>query len=118
MSDQRKEETSKPWGSYKVLYRDTGFCVKHIEVKPGERLSLQRHLRRAEEWIITRGEGLVRISDEKRRVTSGDTIRIDVEQVHRIENVGNEMLVFVEVSLGDYIEEDDIERIEDDYNRA
>ena len=96
MSGANEQSVDKPWGLYRVLFRDKGFCVKHIEVKPGQRLSLQRHFRRSEEWVITRGEGLVQIGDTEKQVSSGDAVRIEIGEVHRIKNIGQEQLIMRE----------------------
>jgi len=110
-------KVAKPWGNYEVLRVEDGFQVKRIEVNPGHRLSLQKHARRAEKWTITRGNGVVTLGDQQILVTPGSVIEVPMESKHRIENTGNQPLIFVEVQLGDYLGEDDIERIEDDYRR-
>ncbi len=112
------EVYEKPWGTYEVLHRGEGFQIKRIEVMPGMRLSLQRHSKRSEKWILTQGTGVVTLGDKSISVERGSVIDIPVQAVHRIHNTGHEMLIFIEVQLGDYLGEDDIVRIEDDYKRA
>ncbi|MGH6948132.1 MAG: phosphomannose isomerase type II C-terminal cupin domain [Kiloniellales bacterium] len=108
----------RPWGSYQSLAEAPGFQVKRIEVTPGKRLSLQRHARRAEHWVIVSGLARVTRNDEVRELGAGDHVDIPLGAAHRLENPGREPLVLIEVQLGDYLGEDDIERLADDYGRA
>ena len=109
---------NKPWGNYKVLL-DSEYCkVKVITVYPGERLSLQRHFKRTEHWFIVQGKALVTIGNKKLLLLQEDHTNISVEEWHRIENTGEEDLVFIEIQTGSYFGEDDIERKDDDYGRA
>lgn len=107
----------KPWGSYEVLRVEAGFQVKRIEVHPGHRLSYQTHARRAEKWTVVRGSGRVILNDREFAAPAGSFFEIPVGVRHRIQNTGSESLIFVEVQLGDYLGEDDIIRLEDDYRR-
>lgn len=107
----------RPWGKYTVLLNAEDHKVKEITVNPGQRLSLQRHMKREEHWFIHRGEALVTINGVVHRLSVGQYIDIPRECVHRIENPGEKALVFIEIQTGDYFGEDDIERIEDDYVR-
>lgn len=111
-------KVTKPWGNYEVLRVEEGFQVKRIEVNPGHRLSYQTHKQRAEKWIITRGCGVATVENKRIRAEIGQVIDIPLEAKHRIENIGEEPFVFIEVQLGDYLGEDDIIRIEDDYHRS
>lgn len=107
----------RPWGEYKIL-EDSDECkVKRISVFPGSRLSYQYHHRREEVWILVKGSGIVTVEDEIRAVSKGSIVHIKKEQKHRIENTGEENLEFIEVQLGEYFGEDDIIRLQDDYNR-
>jgi len=108
---------SKPWGMYQTLYIEAGFQVKRIEVNPGCRLSLQKHSRRAEKWTIVKGVGKAIVNGEEIAVSPGSVIAVKTGEVHRMWNTGMDKLVFVEVQLGEYLGEDDIVRIEDDYDR-
>lgn len=109
----------RPWGIYSNIYeKEDGFKVKRISVNPGQKLSLQLHHRRAEHWVVVQGEGIVQLDDEFKNVKKGDHIYIKVEQKHRIECTSEEPLIFIEVQIGDYLGEDDIERFEDIYGRA
>lgn len=112
------DESKRPWGFYTVLADEPDHKVKRIHVDPHRRLSLQRHRQRAEYWTIVAGEGVVTRNDEEIPVTGGSTVVIPRGARHRIENRGDTPLVFIEVQLGTYFGEDDIERFADDYGRA
>lgn len=107
----------RPWGLYVVLANEHDMKVKRITVRPGHRLSLQRHQKRDEHWFIHHGTALVTLDGEDHKLTSGQSINIPRNSVHRIANVGDLDVVFVEIQTGDYFGEDDIERLEDDYLR-
>ncbi len=111
-SDQR------PWGNYTVLLKDTNFQVKRIEIKPRLRFSLQKHMKRAEKWIVTAGAGVATVGDKQVPVQRGSFIDVACGQVHRMHNTGDQPLVFIEVQFGDYLGEDDIIRLEDDFSRT
>jgi mannose-6-phosphate isomerase-like protein (cupin superfamily) len=111
-------EDRRPWGRYKVLEESPGYKVKRIEVLPGTRLSLQRHTHRSEHWTVVEGAGLVTRGDRSRTLGSGESIDIGRQVIHRMENRTASPLVFIEVQRGDYLGEDDIERLEDDFDRA
>ena len=113
-----QETDQRPWGSYTVLDDEPTFKVKRIEVLPGKRLSYQRHARRSEHWFIVHGTAVVTLDGERRQVTSGDVVDVPVGTNHRIENAGDDQVVFVEVQHGEYFGEDDIVRLEDDYGRT
>lgn len=103
---------------YEVLEDADTHKVKRIEVHAGKRLSYQRHQQRAEHWIVVQGRGVVTLDSERHELGPGDAIDVPLGAAHRIENVGDGELVFVEVQLGSYFGEDDIERLEDDFGRA
>ncbi len=108
----------RPWGSFTVLEDDGTHKVKRLEVLPGRRLSYQRHERRAEHWFVVTGTAAVTLDGEIHVRRAGDAIDIPRGAAHRIANVGDTALVFIEVQHGDYFGEDDIERLEDDFGRA
>jgi mannose-6-phosphate isomerase len=108
----------RPWGSYVVLGAGDGYQVKRIVVQPNQRLSYQRHTHRSEHWFVIRGSGELLLDGQMREVGVGDSVDVPVGGSHRIGNTGVEPLVFIEVQLGDYLGEDDIERLEDDYGRT
>lgn len=110
-----KEE--RPWGRFFVISEEQNFKIKKIEVEPNKRLSYQFHNKRSEYWIVIQGEGLIVLNDINSKVKKGDTVFIKKTDKHRIQNEGDKMLVFIEVQTGSYFGEDDIVRIQDDFNR-
>ena len=112
------EEASPPWGRWVVLDDDDAFKVKRIEVLPGKRLSYQKHFKRAEHWYVVKGQARVTRDGQDHLLGEGACINIGREALHRIENVGSDLLVFIEVQRGEYFGEDDIVRMEDDFGRA
>ncbi len=112
------ERDERPWGSYEVLVDAPDHKVKQILVKPGKRLSLQKHARRSEHWFVVRGSGVVMLDGAPVKVGPGVAVDIALGASHRIENTGAADLVFVEVQHGEYFGEDDIVRLEDDFGRA
>jgi mannose-6-phosphate isomerase len=112
------EKQNPPWGTWSVLQDEPDFKVKRIEILPGKRLSYQKHLQRYERWEVVRGEGKVTLDGGEHIVKRGDGITIPAGALHRFENTGHEMLVFIEVQRGDYFGEDDIVRVEDDFGRT
>jgi mannose-6-phosphate isomerase-like protein (cupin superfamily) len=114
----RGETDQRPWGSYEVLEESAGYKVKRLEVKPGKRLSLQRHSRRSEHWVVVRGTADVICGDRKLQLKEGEHIHIPPETNHRLGNSTTGLLALIEVQLGDYLGEDDIVRLEDDYQRS
>jgi mannose-6-phosphate isomerase len=107
----------RPWGNFTVLDEGADYKVKRIEVLPGKRLSYQRHFRRAEHWLTVGGRAKVTLDGADILLSAGDAIDIPVGAAHRIENVGDVRLVFIEIQRGDYLGEDDIQRLQDDYGR-
>ncbi|MBI5787725.1 MAG: glycosyltransferase [Candidatus Schekmanbacteria bacterium] len=114
---KHKREDYRPWGHYEVLADEPGYKVKRITVLPGKRLSLQYHHRRTEHWVIASGEALVTLDDLQVYLKTGEAIDIPREAKHRIENPGECPLLFIELQRGDYLGEDDIIRIDDDFGR-
>lgn len=107
----------RPWGTFTVLDEADSFKVKRIEVLPGKRLSYQKHAQRAEHWFVVQGTAKVTLDDRDIIVAPGESIDIPVGSAHRIENAGNDLLVFIEVQRGVYLGEDDIIRLQDDFGR-
>ena len=112
------EESNRPWGKYTVIKDESNFKLKIIEVNPGQRLSYQYHNKRSEVWTIVEGNGEVVIDGKKNSLKYGDCIKIDKKSKHRIYNNSDAILKFIEVQTGSYFGEDDIVRIDDDYNRV
>ncbi len=106
----------RPWGRWEEYLNEDGYRVKRIIVHPGQRLSLQRHKLREEHWVVAKGEGLFHLDGDERTVSVKDSVYIPVGGVHRITNPGNENLIIIETQLG-ICDEDDIERLQDDYGR-
>lgn len=109
-----KEE--RPWGTFEVLAEGPTFKIKVIKVNQGHRLSLQRHKYRAEHWLIVEGHALVEIDGERSMVAPNESVDVDYGVTHRIGAPQGDV-TFIEVQTGSYFGEDDIERLEDDYNR-
>lgn len=107
----------RPWGTYTVLEESTGYKIKRIEVKPGKRLSLQKHFHRNEHWIVVSGTATVTVGDEKRYVRPNESTYIKMGEIHRLENEGKIPVVLIEAQVGEYTGEDDIVRIDDDFKR-
>lgn len=107
----------RPWGRYFKLYQESGVWVKRVEVNPNGRLSLQCHHQRSEKWIVVKGHGLAVVDGQEYEMMPGVILDIPIEAQHRIGNIGDEQLVFIEVACGPYLGEDDIDRIQDDYAR-
>ena len=108
----------RPWGSYQSVDAGDRHQVKRIVVKPGQRLSLQRHYHRSEHWIVVRGAARVTVNELVKTVHENESIYIPIGAVHRLENPGKILLELIEVQTGSYLGEDDIIRIEDDYRRS
>ncbi len=113
----QREEDHRPWGYYVVLADEADHKVKRIVVNPGHRLSLQRHRRRSEHWYMVEGNATATIGKDEVPVGAGQSVDIPRLSWHRIANTGTVDVVFIEVQTGDYLGEDDIERVEDDYGR-
>jgi mannose-6-phosphate isomerase len=108
----------RPWGNFTVLDEGEDYKVKRIEVLPGKRLSYQKHARRAEHWFIVQGVAKVTLDDREILLNPSQYVDIPVGAAHRIENPGDVKVVFIEVQRGDYLGEDDIVRLQDDFGRS
>jgi mannose-1-phosphate guanylyltransferase / mannose-6-phosphate isomerase len=108
----------RPWGSYQSVDMGDRHQVKRIIVKPGGRLSLQKHHHRSEHWIVVQGAARVTVNEMDKTVHENESIYIPIGAVHRLENPGKIALHLIEVQTGSYLGEDDIIRIEDDYRRS
>ena len=111
-------EVIRPWGRYRILKQGEGFKIKSILVEPGARLSLQMHRRRTEHWVVLRGCAEVTLGDRVFTVRAGESTYVPILTRHRLANIGSAPLEIIEVSNGDYLGEDDIERFADDYGRS
>ena len=115
---QNHLKVHRPWGSYQSVDHGDRYQVKRITVKAGDRLSLQKHHHRSEHWIVVRGTAKVTIDELVKTVHENESIYIPIGAVHRLENPGKILLELIEVQTGSYLGEDDIIRIEDDYQRS
>lgn len=107
----------RPWGEYEILLETQDCKVKKITVKPDQRLSYQYHLKRSETWVVVAGVLTVVLDEMTYDLHPGDSIDIPVDSRHRAWNRNTEDTQFIEVQTGTYFGEDDIIRLEDDYNR-
>ncbi len=107
----------RPWGSYTVIEEGEGYKVKKVLVRPGQRLSLQRHSRRSEHWVVVKGEALVTVGEKSEVLRPNQSTYVPVGAVHRLENTTANILEIIEVQVGEYLGEDDIERLDDAYGR-
>jgi mannose-6-phosphate isomerase len=107
----------RPWGSYQTLALSPGYQVKVIIVQPNGRLSLQKHFKRAEHWVIVSGSPTVTVGEKTAVYRVNQSVYIPQESKHRIENLTHEVCTLIEVQIGDYLGEDDIVRFEDIYGR-
>ncbi len=119
----RKEATEhrrayRPWGHYEGLILGQRFQVKKIQVRPGAKLSLQKHFHRAEHWVVVSGTAIVRRDAEEIMLRENESVYLPLGCVHRMENPGMIPLELIEVQVGSYLGEDDIVRYEDTYGRA
>lgn len=107
----------RPWGTYTILEDTPGYKIKRIVVHPGKRLSLQKHFHRSEHWIVVSGTATVTVGDETILVRPNESTYIKMGEIHRLGNDGKIPVVLIEAQVGEYTGEDDIVRIEDEYNR-
>lgn len=108
----------RPWGTYTVLEESPGYKIKRIEVKPGKRLSLQKHYHRNEHWIVVSGTASVTIGSNTRYIRPNESTYIKMGEIHRLENEGKIPVVLIEAQVGEYTGEDDIVRLQDDFKRG
>ena len=124
LKDSDREEADihrkvyRPWGDYESIDQAERFQVKRITVKPGERLSLQKHHHRAEHWIVVNGTAVVTCDDKEFLLSENESTYIPIGSIHRLENPGKIPLELIEVQSGTYLGEDDIERFDDKYGRS
>lgn len=107
----------RPWGTYTILESEDKYKIKRIVVKPGKRLSLQKHLHRSEHWVVVSGTATVTIGEQTQLVRPNESTYIPIGEIHRLENKGKLDLVLIEAQVGEYTGEDDIIRFEDNYGR-
>lgn len=108
----------RPWGTYKTLELGNGFQVKIITVNPGGKLSLQKHAKRSEHWIVVQGALNITVNSDIKSYNIGEHLYIPIEALHRMENITNQPAAIIEVQVGSYLGEDDIVRVDDVYGRS
>lgn len=114
--DEHKR-VNRPWGWFETLEESDSFKVKRIQINPGKSISLQRHQKRSEHWVVVQGKAIVQQDNEEYELSMNESTYIHKNQVHRLSNKKNEILKIIEVQSGEYVGEDDIERLEDSYGR-
>ncbi|MBP5398845.1 MAG: phosphomannose isomerase type II C-terminal cupin domain [Alphaproteobacteria bacterium] len=112
------DKDTRPWGTWEVLSCGENFCIKKIIVNPQAKLSLQLHHHRSEHWIITKGIASVALGDSILEKKPFEHVYIPQETKHRMTNPGSQPLEFIEVQTGEILDENDIIRFEDIYNRV
>lgn len=115
---QEHRTTYRPWGGYTRMLEGHNFQVKRIFVKPGKRLSLQRHQHRSEHWVVVRGAAEVTLGEKTFPLNANESVYVPATTVHRLANTTNLPLEIIEVQTGSYLGEDDIERLEDEFGRT
>jgi mannose-6-phosphate isomerase-like protein (cupin superfamily) len=108
----------RSWGYFSIIEERKGYKVKSVNVSSGKRSSYKKHARRSENWVVVRGIGLVTLDERKIILKAGNSVEIPPGAAQRIENPGIETLILIEIQIGDYLGEDDIERLEDDFGRV
>jgi len=111
-------EVHRPWGSYTELERNNSYKIKRVTVNPGKKLSLQLHNKRSEHWVVVSGVADVTLGDKFFQLKSGESTFVSPKSKHRLGNSQKEILEIIEVQIGNYLEEDDIVRFDDDFNRV
>ena len=115
--NQVGEIYTRPWGTYRTIEQKDNYQIKHIVVKPDKRLSLQYHFKRDEHWTVIKGHGIVELDGKEHVLSVNSSIFIPKEAKHRMTNKTSEDVEFIEIQIGDYLGEDDIVRVEDDFGR-
>jgi glycosyltransferase involved in cell wall biosynthesis len=115
--EKEKREEKRPWGGYKILESESSFKAKKIWIDPGQRLSYQKHRHRNEHWLLIEGKAKAVLDGKEIYLEAGDSIDIPQGSAHRIGNIGESLLSFIEIQRGDDFSEDDVIRLEDDYGR-
>jgi len=109
---------ARPWGTYQTLALGENYQIKTITVKPGGRLSLQKHAQRSEHWVVIKGQPTITIDENIKTYQVNEHAFISVGALHRMENATQEDATVIEIQIGNYLGEDDIVRLEDIYGRC
>ena len=115
MNDLLNNQVDEPWGWYKTIYSQHGFKINHVCIFPKKRMALHSHDHRSEHWVIVKGNSLVRVGNDELFLHTNQNVFIPTRVLHRIENVGDDDLEFVETQIGEYLESDDNVIYENDY---
>ena len=115
---QKHRKIYRPWGHYLTIVEDSRWQVKLIQVKAGEKLSLQLHHHRSEHWVVVKGTAKVEVGTSNKVLTENQSVYIPLGSKHRLSNPGKIPLVLIEVQSGSYVGEDDIVRFDDKYGRS
>ncbi|MDA9819172.1 mannose-1-phosphate guanylyltransferase/mannose-6-phosphate isomerase [Methylophilaceae bacterium] len=110
-------KVNRPWGWFETIEEGDSFKIKRIQINPGKSISLQRHEKRSEHWVVVQGKATVQQDNKEYELNHNESTYIQKKQVHRLSNNSNEILQIIEVQSGEYLGEDDIERLEDQYGR-
>ena len=110
-------ELNRPWGSFTNLDQGEGYKVKKLHILPGQKISLQKHFKRSEHWVVIKGIANITKGKKQFKLNTNQSTFIKKGEIHRIENKSRNDLIMIEVQTGDYLEEDDIKRYKDIYNR-
>ena len=110
--------TQRPWGWFETVFEAPGHKIKRICVHPGQQISLQKHLRRTEHWVVVQGTARVTVGERLQDLSAGQHVDIALGAVHRLGNPTALPVEIIEVQFGDYLGEDDIVRLQDDYGRV
>ncbi|MDD1658749.1 MAG: mannose-1-phosphate guanylyltransferase/mannose-6-phosphate isomerase [Methanomicrobiales archaeon] len=110
-------QVHRPWGSYTILEESRSYKIKRVSVSPGKRLSLQLHRRRSEHWIVVSGKAEIQLGEERFVLSPNESTFVRAGVRHRLGNPGTAPLEVIEVQSGDYLGEDDIVRVDDEYGR-
>jgi mannose-1-phosphate guanylyltransferase len=108
----------RPWGTYTILENSPGYKIKRIVVQPGKRLSLQKHYHRSEHWIVVSGTATVTVAGETKLIRPNESTYIRIGELHRLANNGKIPVILIEAQVGEYTGEDDIVRVDDDFQRV
>ena len=111
------DRSERPWGWFETLAEGQGYRVKRLLIRNGQRISLQRHRHRSEHWVVVAGQGQLRLDDEQRPLQPGTGVFIPCGAVHRAQADSGDLEI-IEVQRGDWLSEDDIERLADDFGRS
>ena len=112
-----ESELNRPWGSFINLDQGEGYKVKKLHILPGQKISLQKHYKRSEHWVVIQGIAYIIKGKKQFKLSANQSTFIKKGEIHRIENKSKKDLIMIEVQTGDYLEEDDIKRYKDIYNR-